>query len=82
MATHLKVQRIRRDLTAHGLAEAVGLTQQTISALENGVQSTSRENARKVARSLGLTFDVLFEIRPSGRFRAAPIIWAREDVVE
>ena len=82
MASRLKVERTRRDLSASALATRVGLTQQTISALETGVQSSSEENARKIARALDLPFDELFETRPAGRFMARPIIWARKDVVK
>lgn len=83
MATKLKVQRVRRDLSARALAEMVDTRQQTISKIETGAWSVSPELARRIAAAMNLPLSTLFEERPgAGAWKLKKILWARTEVVK
>ena len=57
------------EMTQKALAEAVGVTRQTILAIENAKYSPSLELAILIARALGKTLDEVFVVdddEPSG----------------
>jgi putative transcriptional regulator len=66
------VNRIREwrlansQMTQAELAEACGVTRQTIIALEAGKYSPSLELAFKLARALGRNLEEVFRYEPSG----------------
>ena len=59
------VRRHRRqieDMTQQDLAELVGVTRQTIVSIERGQYNPSVGLALRLARTLGVSVEVLFEI--------------------
>ncbi len=57
------IRRLRFDaneMTQQQLADAVGVTRQTIAAIEQNKYSPSLEAAFRIARLFGLTVDALF----------------------
>ena len=62
MAKSLKIKaaRAERDLTQKDLAEAVGVSRQTINAIEKGEYNPTINLCRAICRVLGKTLDDLF----------------------
>jgi putative transcriptional regulator len=55
--------RARSDLTQQQLAEQVGVTRQTINAIELGKYSPSLETAFRIAAALGAPLEQVFQFR-------------------
>jgi putative transcriptional regulator len=64
MENDLHVRRAKRDLTQRDLAEAVGVSRQTISAIESGRYDPSLELAFELADYFECSVEDIFE-RPS-----------------
>jgi len=60
MRTRIKEFRARHNLTQQELAEAIGVTRQTINAIEQGKYSPSLELAHRIAMHLESKIDELF----------------------
>lgn len=62
MAKNLKIKaaRAERDLTQKDLAESVGVSRQTINAIEKGEYNPTINLCRAICRVLGKTLDDLF----------------------
>ena len=60
METNLKVQRAMKDITQEELAKAIGVTRQTIIAIEKGDYNPSLELAFKIARYFGAGIEDIF----------------------
>ena len=60
MENRLKVLRAEQDLTQEQLAEAAGLSRQTIHSIEKGKTIPSLHVAFKLARALGAAIDDVF----------------------
>lgn len=58
--TRLKVLRAMRDLTQEGLAKKVGVTRQTVIAIEKGKYNPSLELAFKISRFFDTTIEEVF----------------------
>lgn len=56
----LKAARAAKDLSQKQLAEAVGVTRQTIIAIENGDYNPTLRLCIDICLTLGLTLDQLF----------------------
>ena len=56
----LKAARAARDMTQKDLAEAVGISRQTVNAIEQGEYNPSIKLCRDICRALGKTLDELF----------------------
>ena len=56
----IKAARAERDLTQKELAEAVGVSRQTINAIEKGEYNPTINLCRAICRVLGKTLDNLF----------------------
>lgn len=56
----MKAARASLDLSQKELAEAVGVTRQTINAIENGDYNPTIQLCRAICRRLGKTLDELF----------------------
>ena len=56
----IKAARAERDLTQKELAEAVGVSRQTINAIEKGEYNPTINLCRAICRVLGKTLDDLF----------------------
>ncbi|MDA5263501.1 transcriptional regulator [Streptococcus pneumoniae] len=56
----LKLARVERDLIQGQLAEAVGVTRQTIGLIEAGKYNPSLSLCQSICRCLGKTLDQLF----------------------
>ncbi|HEY6445105.1 MAG TPA: helix-turn-helix transcriptional regulator [Acidobacteriaceae bacterium] len=59
--------RAQRNLTQQDLADQVGVTRQTVIAMEQDKYSPSLETAFKVARVLGVPLEECFQYEPRGR---------------
>ena len=60
MKTKLKVHRAMKDITQEELAKAIGVTRQTIIAIEKGDYNPSLELAFKIARYFGAGIEDIF----------------------
>jgi len=60
IANNVRVEREARGLTQSGLGAAIGLTRQTVAAIEQRRYSPSLEAAFRIARLFGLSVDDLF----------------------
>ena len=60
MKNRLKVERAICDLTQQQLAEQVGVSRQTINAIEKGDYNPTINLCRAICKELGRTLDELF----------------------
>ncbi len=60
METRLKVFRAMKDITQEDLANSIGVTRQTIIAIERGNYNPSLELAFKIARYFGESIEEIF----------------------
>ena len=60
MENRVKVHRAMREITQEELARAVGVTRQTIIAMEKGDYNPSLELAFKIARHFGVKIEDIF----------------------
>ena len=58
--TKLKVFRAMRDLTQEALAKEIGVTRQTVIAIEKGKYNPSLELAFKIARYFDASIEDIF----------------------
>jgi putative transcriptional regulator len=65
MDTKLKVYRAMRDMTQEQLAREVGVTRQTIIAIEKGDYNPSLELAFRIARFFEATVEDIFIYNPN-----------------
>lgn len=56
----LKIARIERDLSQDDLAKAVGVTRQTIGAIENGSYNPTLKLCIAICKATGKTLNDLF----------------------
>ena len=56
----IKAARAEKDMTQGALAEAVGISRQTVSAIEKGEYNPTIRLCRAICRVLGKTLDELF----------------------
>lgn len=63
METKLKVFRAMRDITQEDLANAVGVSRQTVIAIERGNYNPSLELAFKIARHFEVKIEDIFIYR-------------------
>lgn len=56
----IKVARVEKDMTQNDLANAVGVSRQTINAIEKGDYNPTLQICKAIAKSLGKTLDDLF----------------------
>ncbi len=56
----LKAARAEKDMTQAALAEAVGVSRQTINAIEKGEYNPTINLCRSICKALGKTLDDLF----------------------
>jgi len=59
--------RAAHDLTQQALANAIGLTRQTVIAIEQDKYSPSLETAFKIAFVFGVALEQVFQYEPKGR---------------
>jgi putative transcriptional regulator len=59
--------RAERNMTQQELADKVGVTRQTVIAMEQDKYSPSLETAFKVALALGVTLEQCFQYEPRGK---------------
>lgn len=64
MKTKLKVFRAMRDLTQEALAKEIGVTRQTVIAIEKGKYNPSLELAFKLARYFDVRIEDIFIYEP------------------
>ena len=60
----LKAARAEKDMTQAALAEAVGVSRQTINAIEKGEYNPTINLWRAICKALGKTLDDLFWEEP------------------
>ncbi|WP_338053774.1 helix-turn-helix transcriptional regulator [Sphingomonas crusticola] len=61
IANNVRVEREARNMTQSDLGAAIGLTRQTVAAIEQRRYSPSLEAAFRIARLFGLGIDQLFQ---------------------
>ena len=61
---NLKAARAEKDMTQAALAEAVGVSRQTINAIEKGEYNPTINLCRAICKALGKTLDELFWEEP------------------
>ena len=62
MRNHLKIERARKNLTQEQLAKMVGVSRQTINAIELGKYNPSTVLALKLAQVFEKSVNDLFEL--------------------
>jgi putative transcriptional regulator len=60
MKNKIKVYRAMHDLTQEGLATELGVTRQTVLAIEKGKYDPSLELAFRIARYFGVNIEEIF----------------------
>ena len=60
----LKAARAEKDMTQGTLAEAVGVSRQTVNAIEKGEYNPTINLCRVICKALGKTLDDLFWEEP------------------
>jgi putative transcriptional regulator len=60
LETRLKVYRAMKNMTQEDLADAVGVTRQTVIAIEKGNYNPSLELAFRIARLFGAKIEDIF----------------------
>ncbi len=60
IANNVRVEREARGMTQSELGAAIGLTRQTVAAIEQRRYSPSLEAAFRIAQLFGMTVDSLF----------------------
>ena len=61
---NLKAARAEKDMTQAALAEVVGVSRQTINAIEKGEYNPTINLCRAICKALGKTLDDLFWEEP------------------
>jgi putative transcriptional regulator len=61
MINHLKVLRAKHNYTQSELAAAIGVSRQTINAIEKGKFSPSLETAFRLAKVFSCSIEEIFE---------------------
>lgn len=61
MKNKIKVYRAMNDLTQDALAQSLGVTRQTILAIEKGKYDPSLDLAFKIARRFGVSVEDVFQ---------------------
>lgn len=56
----IKVARAEKDMTQKALSEAVGISRQTMNAIEQGEYNPTIKLCRRICKVLGKTLDELF----------------------
>jgi putative transcriptional regulator len=67
MKNKIKVFRAMHDLTQEDLAQATGVTRQTILAIEKGKYVPSLDLAFRIAREFGVTIEDVFQYEEGTR---------------
>ncbi|OPA76258.1 transcriptional regulator [Paenibacillus selenitireducens] len=60
MKNHVKVARVKADLTQQQLADAVGITRQTISHIEKGKYNPSLKLCLQICYAVNAKLDEIF----------------------
>ncbi|MEI4804443.1 helix-turn-helix transcriptional regulator [Bacillus sp. NPDC077411] len=60
MKNHVKVARVKADLTQQQLADAVGITRQTVSLIEKGKYNPSLKLCLQICYAVNATLDEIF----------------------
>jgi putative transcriptional regulator len=67
MKNRIKVYRAMHDLTQEALATEIGVTRQTILAIEKGKYDPSLELAFKISRFFGVSIEEIFIYDDAGQ---------------
>lgn len=62
MKNSLKVERAKKDITQAELADIIGVSRQTINAIEKGKYAPSTTLALKLSKYFGKSVNELFEL--------------------
>lgn len=64
MKNTIKVERAKKDITQADLADAIGVSRQTINAMEAGKYVPSTLLSLKIARYFGVNVEDIFILEP------------------
>ncbi|HEX8712208.1 MAG TPA: helix-turn-helix transcriptional regulator [Terracidiphilus sp.] len=67
LRNQIRELRAMREMTQQELADRIGVTRQTVIAMEQDKYSPSLETAFKVARVFGVPLEQCFQYDPNGR---------------
>ncbi|ARJ25263.1 transcriptional regulator (plasmid) [Bacillus mycoides] len=62
MKNHVKIARVKADLTQQQLADAVGITRQTVSLIEKGKYNPSLKLCLQICYAVNANLDDIFWI--------------------
>jgi len=62
MENSIRIERAKKRMTQQELADKLGVSRQTIFAIENGKQIPSTPLAMKIRKVFGCSFDELFKL--------------------
>ncbi|WP_052592914.1 helix-turn-helix transcriptional regulator [Aureispira sp. CCB-QB1] len=65
MKNNLKVERAKKNITQAQLADMVGVSRQTVNAIELGKYNLSTILALKISRVFGISVNEIFELEDS-----------------
>ncbi|MCM3737581.1 helix-turn-helix transcriptional regulator [Bacillus cytotoxicus] len=60
MKNHVKIARVKADLTQQQLADAVGITRQTVSLIEKGKYNPSLKLCLQICYAVNAKLDEIF----------------------
>jgi len=72
MGTRIANARKARELTQQGLAEQLGIAQQTYAQYETGIRRVPASMLPKLAQNLGLTLEELMGVGSGSRYKPGP----------
>ena len=75
----LKVARVEKDMTQKDLAEAVGISRQTVHAIEKGEYNPTIKLCRRICYVLGKSLDDLFWINEPSALKDLSDLQPQED---
>lgn len=64
MINHIKIERSKKDMTQQELADKVGVSRQTINAIEKNKFNPSTLLALKIAKVFSVSINDLFFLEP------------------
>lgn len=65
MKNTLKIERVKKGMTQEALANAIGVSRQTIHSIESGKYSPSAVLVLKICAELGVKVEEVFELEDS-----------------
>ena len=78
MATHLKIELLKRDLAINDLATLLKKSRSHIQNVVHGERTCGEDLAKQICRILDIKQDTVFDRVPKGRWKNEMLLVARE----